>query len=80
MMKLDLPKAWTEPRTTAGLHLLRAHRANTVVILRRKPSKLCHLIKWNTETDEIEHGSWFRGQIDLRHCDLSWDGTYTTLH
>ncbi|MCA8962745.1 MAG: hypothetical protein KDC38_19615, partial [Planctomycetes bacterium] len=45
-------------------------------MLRTKPSKLCHVILWDTDTDECIHGSWFRGRIDPTRCDLSWDGEW----
>lgn len=72
----DLPKAWTTVRTTARLHILRAHKAPKAVVIRRKPSKLVHIISWGTLTDSIEHGSWFYGRIYAERCDLSWDGAW----
>lgn len=72
----DLPAAWTQPRTTARLHLLAAKDKPVAVILRRKPSKCYHVIKWNTQTDDLVHGSWFHGRIYEARCDLSWDGRW----
>ena len=72
----DLPAAWIRPRTKARLHILPAHKANKAVIIRRKPSKCFHVISWNTATDRIEHGSWFRGKLYPMRCDLSWDGEW----
>ena len=72
----DLPDAWTQPRTHARLHILRAHGAPVAVVIRRKPSKCCHVIRWDTETDELIEGSWFRGRIYAERCDLSWDGRW----
>lgn len=72
----DLPAAWTQPRTTARLHLLAAKEKPIAVILRRKPSKCYHVIKWNTQTDDLVHGSWFRGRVYEARCDLSWDGRW----
>jgi hypothetical protein len=72
----DLPDAWTKPRSHARLHLLRAHAAPIALVIRRKPSKHLHLILWNTETDELESGSWFHGRIYAERCDLSWDGQW----
>jgi hypothetical protein len=34
------------------------------------------VIRWNTETDELEHGSWFYGRIYEQRCDLSFDGRW----
>lgn len=31
---------------------------------------------WNTNTDHIEHGSWFRGTLYPDRCDISWDGQW----
>lgn len=72
----ELPDAWTKPRTKAALHILRAHGAPHAVIIRRKPSKCFHIISWDTKTDRLEYGSWFRGRIYSERCDLSWDGKW----
>lgn len=72
----DLPTAWTKPRTTARLHILRAHGSPKAVVIRRKPSKRVHIISWDTDTDALEHGSWFSGRIYSERCDLSWDGRW----
>lgn len=45
----------------ARLHLLRAHDAPIIAVIRRGPSKLFHVIKWNTEKDKLEYGSWNGG-------------------
>lgn len=73
---LRLPDAWTKPRTEARLHILRAHLASKAVIIRRKPSKCVHIILWNTASDTLEYGSWFKGRIYAERCDLSWDGCW----
>lgn len=72
----NLPIAWTKPRSEARLHILRAHGSPKAVIIRRKPSKRVHIILWDTESDIIEHGSWFNGRIYSERCDLSWDGRW----
>lgn len=72
----DLPEVWTRPKKTARLHILRAHDAPKAVIIRRKPSKCAHVISWDTTTDELTHGSWFRGRVYAERCDLSWDGKW----
>jgi len=72
----DLPVAWTTPRKKARLHILRAHGSAKSVIIRRKPSKCVHIISWDTDSDTLEHGSWFRGRIYAERCDLSWDGRW----
>jgi hypothetical protein len=63
-------------RPTARLSLLVARGAPRILIFRRGPSRVCHLALWHTDTDAIEHGSWFRGQLYLNRCDLSWDGRW----
>jgi hypothetical protein len=60
----------------ARIFLLPAKEAPVVVIIRRKPSKLFHLIRWNTSTDQLEHGSWFRGKLYPNRCDVSFDGEW----
>ena len=56
------------------LHLLPARSAPIVVILRRGPSRLVHVIRWDTRTDDLTPGSWFRGRLFPLRCDVSWDG------
>ena len=63
-------------KTTARIHLLPAKEAPYVVIIRRKPSKTFHIIRWNTKTDKLEHGSWFDGHIYVKRCDVSFDGKW----
>ncbi len=45
-------------------------------MIRRKPSRLVHILRLNTETDEIEAGSWFSGRIYEMRSDLSFDGRH----
>ena len=35
-----------------------------------------HIIKWNTETDELEYGSWFSDKLYWECCDISFDGKW----
>ncbi|MFQ5502964.1 MAG: hypothetical protein ACE5EQ_11805 [Phycisphaerae bacterium] len=67
-----MPIDYKSPR----IHLLPAKRAPRVVIIRRKPSKVFHILLWNTKSDEIEHGSWFRGRLFPFRCDVSFDGRW----
>lgn len=60
----------------ARIHLLAARAAPYVIVLRRKPSEFYHIMRWNTKTDQIEHGSWFQGRIYELRCDVSFDGKY----
>ncbi len=59
---------------TIRLHLLLAHAAPRILIVRRGPTRVYHLVLWDTERDTFEHGSWFRGSFYVRRCDLSFDG------
>ena len=56
--------------------MLRARDAPVIAVIGRGPSKLFHLIKWNTEQDKLEHGSWFSGKLYPMRCDLSFDGKW----
>lgn len=69
-------RAVPHPTSTARIHLLPAKEAPYVVVLRRKPSKCYHVIRWNTQTDELNHGSWFRGRLYSNRCDVSFDGQW----
>jgi len=60
----------------ARIHLLPAKESPYVVIIRRKPSKTYHIIRWNVEQDEFEHGSWFTGHIYVWRSDVSFDGKW----
>jgi hypothetical protein len=66
------------PRTrrTARIHLLAAQKAPLVVVLRRKPTRVFHVLRWNTRTDAIEAGSWFTGRLYEKRCDVSPDGAW----
>jgi hypothetical protein len=57
----------------ARIHLLPAKAAPYVVVLRRKPTKWFHVLRWNTETDLIEHGSWFKGTLYSERADVSFE-------
>lgn len=60
----------------ARIHLLPAKSASRVVIIRRKPSKLFHIILWNTKKNTLEAGSWFKGKLYPMRCDVSPDGKW----
>jgi hypothetical protein len=69
-------KQMRKARTTAGIFALLAREAREAVVIRRGPSKLVQLLRWNTQTDEFEAGQWFKGRIYERRCDLSPSGKY----
>ncbi|HXT99713.1 MAG TPA: hypothetical protein VN903_01885 [Polyangia bacterium] len=64
------------PAQPARIHLLPAVEAPVVVVVRRKPSKLFHIIRVNTVTGAAEHGAWFSGQLYPMRCDVSFDGNW----
>lgn len=64
------------PPQAARILLLPAKEAPYVAMLRRKPTRLVHVMRLNTATDEIEHGSWFRGKLYPMRCDISHDGQW----
>jgi hypothetical protein len=60
----------------ARIHLLPAQASPCVLVIRRKPSKCFHIIRWNTKSDKLEHGSWFHGKLYPKRCDISFDGQW----
>lgn len=64
------------PAGPARIHLLPAKESPFVVVLRRKPSKCFHVIRWNTRTDQLDSGSWFEGKLYPKRCDVSFDGQW----
>lgn len=64
------------PIVPARIHLLPAKEAPVVIVLRRKPSDVCHVLRWDTETGELRGGSWFRGRLYEHRADVSFDGKY----
>lgn len=56
------------------LFVIHARDVSVAVILRPGPSRWFHVISWNTQTDEMEHGAWIKGRIYPENCDLSFDG------
>jgi hypothetical protein len=64
------------PAQPARIHLLPAAKAPMVVVIRRKPSKLFHIIRVDTVTGKAEHGAWFDGRLYPGRCDVSFDGNW----
>ncbi len=60
----------------ARIKMLHARKANFSVIFRKGPAKWTQLLKWNTETDEIIEGQWFKGSFYPEKSDLSPYGNY----
>jgi hypothetical protein len=61
---------------TIRLHLLLARAAERILIICRGPTRVFHLVLWDTAHDMFEHGAWFRGALYVRRCDLSFDGQW----
>ena len=57
------------------LSLVFARDAPIVVVLRRGPSRMVEVVKWQTDTDQFEHGQWFYGRIYAERCGLSPNGS-----
>ena len=51
-----------------------ASAAPIAVILRRGPSRLVEVVKWNTAKDKFDDGQWLHGRIYAERCGLSPDG------
>lgn len=64
------------PAGPARIHLLPAQAAPCAVVIRRKPSRCFHVIRWDTRSDQLEHGSWFKGKLYAKRCDVSFDGRW----
>ncbi|HEY9612193.1 hypothetical protein [Allocoleopsis sp.] len=60
----------------ARIHLLPAKGSPYVAVIRRKPSKVFRIIRWNTEDDHLEYSSWFYGKLYPKRCDISFDGKW----
>jgi len=64
------------PAKPARIHLLPAAKAPIVVVIRRKPTKLFHIIRVDTVTGAYEQGAWFNGKLYPMRCDVSFDGDW----
>ncbi len=66
----------TRKESAGRIHLMAARNAPLVALIRRGPSRYFHIMRWNTQDDTIEHGSWFKGRIWPLDCDISLDGQW----
>lgn len=57
------------------LYVILAREAPVGVIFRCGPSKWTQIIQWNTDSDTLEEGAWFHGQMYPQRGDISPDGT-----
>jgi hypothetical protein len=64
------------PAEPARIHLLPASKAPVVVVVRRKPSRLFHIIRVDTVNGRAEHGAWFNGKLFPMRSDVSFDGEW----
>ncbi|MDA7978673.1 MAG: hypothetical protein MPJ50_07880 [Pirellulales bacterium] len=63
-------------QSPARICLLSAKNAPYAAVIRRKPTKVSHVIHWDTRRDRLEYGSWFRGRLYPFRSDISPDGRY----
>jgi hypothetical protein len=63
----------------ARLWLLPAREAPVVLIVRRKPSRWWHFLRWDTDTGEIRPGAWHEWLCYPERCDISPDGEHMTF-
>ncbi len=56
------------------LFVIMARDAPAAVVIRRGPASWARVTFWNTASDVLTPGSWFRGRIYEEKCDLSPDG------
>jgi hypothetical protein len=59
----------------ARVFFILAREAPVAIVFRRGPSQWVQILKWDTETDTVEEGQWFRGRLYERRSDLSPDGS-----
>jgi hypothetical protein len=60
--------------TAPRLFVVMASHAPVAVIIARGPSRWTHLSLWDTETELVTSGAWFKGRLYESKCDLSPDG------
>src|SRR2546426_7651719 len=62
----------------ARIHLIPAKNAPLTLVLRRKPSRVFNVFLWNTDSNQLQCGSRFKGKLYVEDCDLSYDGKWMT--
>lgn len=70
----DAPKGPALKAPSVRLFVLLARRARRAVVFRRGPSRQVLLLSWDTASDVLTPGQWFKGRIYERRCDLSPSG------
>jgi hypothetical protein len=70
----ELVKGPARTASSVRLFAILARGARRAVVFRRGPSKQVLLLSWNTETDEVTPGQWFKGRLYERRADLSPSG------
>jgi hypothetical protein len=65
-----------KPPPPARVRVILARAAPVAAVFRRGPSRWTLLLRWHTDTDQIEAGDWFRGRIYEHRCDLTPDGKH----
>lgn len=74
----ERPEASRTLPPPARIYGIVAREAPICVVFRRGPTEQVQVLKWNTETDELTPGQWFKGKVYVERGDLSPDGTYMT--
>jgi hypothetical protein len=62
--------------TAPRIFCITAPNAAVAAVIRRGPSKWCHLGRWDYRNLTYEPGQWLSGTIYPQRCELSRDGTY----
>ncbi|RYG40623.1 hypothetical protein EON79_22290, partial [bacterium] len=64
----------------ARLWILPAKEARVALVIRRKPHRVWHFLRWDLERDEVASGDGYRGLFYPRGCDVSWDGRWWAFY
>lgn len=60
----------------ARVFVLVPEKSDNAIIIRRGPSKIVGIFKWNVRTDKIESYQWLKGRIYEYFSDISSNGEY----
>ncbi|MBP6350498.1 MAG: hypothetical protein KA392_13225 [Candidatus Obscuribacter sp.] len=60
----------------ARIYVYLASKSDEAVIIRRGPSRLVQLIRWERAKDKFYTGQWLKGRVFERDCDISPSGKY----
>ena len=71
---LPLP-AMAKPPPPPQLYAIRATAASIAVVFAHRGPWFM-IARWNLDANKVEPGTWFRGRIYQRRCDISPDGKW----